>query len=166
MNKQLNSICILIVLLFTAAVAMGQQIDYRKVGAPLPDIKIIDRAGITFTKTDITEDRNFFLVMFNPTCGHCVDVAKVFRDNKIFFDDNTVMFMSAAETMVQLPAFAGQVDWEDGANMILGEDHADCVKDLYNHQTVPQVNIYDASLQLIKTFNGTVSMKDLEVYIK
>ena len=164
--KQLSHILLTTAILLIASVCVAQQIDYRKIGTPLPDLKVVDRSDIVYTKLDITENRNFFLVMFNPQCGHCVDAAKVFRNNKLLFDDNTVMFVTVAEMMEMLPAFAGEVDWIDGANMILGVDSAQVIADLFNYVAVPQVNIYDADYKLIKVLNGDIKLEDLQAYIR
>lgn len=150
------------------AQSSGQQTeqDYRQVGSSLPEFRLIDRAGITYTQFDITEDRNFFLVMFNPTCGHCVDVAQEIMENKEAFAENTVILMAGAEMAEYLPAFAGEANWEDGAERMLGVDSSGVVELLFNYISVPQINVYDHDLKLIKIFNGYVNMDQLRPYLK
>ena len=143
-----------------------QPVNYRKVGAPLPELKIIDLAGVSYTKADITEDRNFILVMFKPTCGHCVDVAKMIMANKSLFEDNTVMFMASSEMMQYIPRFMGESDWESGPNFILGVDDAHAVDELYNYATLPQINVYNPGHQLIKILGGDVQIEELREYLK
>ncbi len=143
-----------------------EKIDFRKIGAPMPELRVVDRAGLTYTALDFTEDRNAFLILFNPTCGHCLDVAQLIMKNKTSFEDNTVMMMAAAEMMSFLPRFAGEANWEDGANFILGVDSAHVVEELFNYQTLPQINIYDKDHKLIKSIYGDASMQELEAYLK
>lgn len=142
------------------------KIDYRKIGAPMPELRVVDRAGLTYTALDFTEDRNAFLVLFNPTCGHCLDLAQLIMKNKTSFEDNTVIMMAAAEMMSFLPQFAGEANWEDGANFILGVDSAHVVEELFNYQMLPQINIYDKDHRLIKSIYGDISMPELEAYLK
>lgn len=143
-----------------------EKIDYRKIGAPMPELRIVDRAGLSYSALDFTEDKNAFLILFNPTCGHCLDLAQLIMKNKTSFEDNTVMMMAAAEMMSFLPQFAGEANWEDGANFILGVDSAHVVEELFNYQILPQINIYDKNHKLIKSLYGDVSMPELEGYLK
>lgn len=142
-------------------------IDFRQIGAPLPpSLELQDRAGITYTVADITEDRYFFLVLFNPTCGHCVDLASLLMQHRAEFEDNTVMFVAGAEMVPYLGAFASESKWVDNAERFLGTASNELINAVYNFGSLPQVNIYDENHKLVRVLAGEVGIEDLRPYIK
>lgn len=140
--------------------------DFRRIGAPLPPIKMQDRAGIEYTVTDITEGRYFFMVLFNPTCGHCVDLASLLMQHRQEFEDNTVMFIAGAEMAQYFGPFISESNWSDDAERIIGTAGDDFINSVYNFGTLPQVNIYDADQKLVKVLSGEISIEDLRPYIR
>lgn len=141
-------------------------LNYRIVGAPLHPLKLIDRAGIEYTELDISEDHPFILILFNPTCGHCVDVASMIMDHKEELEDCTIMMMAGPEMEPYLKDFVAESKWEDGSNRFLGVDGSGLTLETYNYNNVPQVNIYDSSKKCIKIFNGDISFDQLKAYIQ
>lgn len=155
--------------LMGGVVAYGQpmkQINYTEVGSDLPPIRIRDRAGIEYTAADITEDRYFFMVLFNPTCGHCVDAAKLIMEHQKEFEENTIMFIATESMQEHLAPFVRESEWTDNVDRILGTASDAFIREVYNFGSLPQINVYNKERKLVKVFNGDVSMDDLRPYIK
>lgn len=139
--------------------------NYIDRGAPLPSIHILDRAGVSFTAEDAIEGRNFIIILFNPTCGHCIDAGKLIQDNKSLFKNNTIFFLTDSSLATYFPHFVQETGWEDDFNLILGTD-GDAIRHLYNDKTLPQINIYSPDRTLIRSFNGYITLEQLNPYIQ
>jgi len=139
--------------------------NYQAIGSPLPDLKIVDTLNNVYTEKDFRSRHNFFLFMFNPTCGHCIQMAKLVGDHYSLFQDVKIAFMAGPQMLPYIHSFYQATHIEKYPDIIVGVDSAYAIEKVYNYQTLPQINIYDKKRQLIKVFHGDTPLDSLKRYI-
>lgn len=140
--------------------------DYKKIGAPLPPIRAIEPKGTVFTEKDIDTSGNFFLMMFNPTCGHCEDVTRMLEKNLDLFRDKQILLLSAAGMMIYMDYFDATTKVYQYPKISLGVDSAGFIEKTFIYNSLPQINIYNQDKKLLKIFTGEVSIDSLRPYIR
>lgn len=140
--------------------------QYRKPGADLVPLKIVTGKLQTYTNKDLKTKNHFFLIMFNPTCTHCIRMTKLLSNNAGQFSDSKVVFMAPATMMAYLGDFEKQTGVYKHPQFIVGVDSAYAVDKLFVYGTLlPQINIYNADGKLVKTFHGDTPLDSLMHYI-
>jgi hypothetical protein len=141
-------------------------IDYRQLGTPFPDFRLVTMAGKTYTNQDLSKKGNIFVMLFNPTCGHCEDQAKLFREHIDQFK-NTQLFLVAGDKMKEyLQGFVDATSIGNMPQMILGIDSAQLIDKAFIYQGLPQINIYNAHHVLQHIYTGNVPMDTLQQYLQ
>lgn len=161
--KKILTASFLTMLMITAGTAQTSS-PYKSVGAALPPMRIIDRNMKAHTPEEIKGTTHFFLVLFNPTCGHCIDMARMFGTHEQEFRNNTVMFMAAKDMMPYFDHFYKESGADDYKNLTIGVDSADMVNNLYKYGNLPQINIYDKDRKLVRIFSGETPLDSLLRY--
>ena len=139
---------------------------YKDIGSGLPHIKAVDGKLKTYTAADFSNQHNFFVVMFNPTCGHCIKMTKLIGANSAIFKNNHFLFLANSQMLPYFPEFQKETDIYKHPEMIVAVDSAYFIEKAYSYIVLPQINIYDANRKLIKTFTGETSLDSLRVYAK
>jgi len=142
------------------------KLSYREVGSILPPLRVIDTLRKEYTAADFKDKHNFFLVMFNPTCDHCVRMARLIDEHEAEFKKNKVLFLATAAMMPYLPGFHISTGITNKSPIKIGVDSASTVDRLYEYKTLPQINIYDKERRLIKIFHGDVPLDSLKRYMQ
>jgi hypothetical protein len=168
MKKIFLSACAAIALI---SVVMAQdkkdevKVSYREVGSIMPPMRVIDTLKHEYSASDFDNKKHFFLFLFNPTCGHCIQMAKLVSDNKEVFKDNHVLFLAGPAMMPYLASFYQASGINMHSDIKVGIDSASTVDRLYMYQTLPQINIYDKNRKLVKIMYGDVALDSLKRYI-
>ncbi|WP_118972550.1 TlpA family protein disulfide reductase [Taibaiella koreensis] len=155
------------VLMTTGFFARGQEANaqYRSKGAALPALKVIDTTGKIYTGEAFKGNNHFFVFLFNPTCGHCIEMAKLMGKNITTFKKNDVLFMAGAAMGPYMGSFYQASGIGSHPEIKVGVDSAGAVDKLYSYSTLPQINIYDKDRKLVKTFNGDTPLDSLKKYV-
>lgn len=140
------------------------KVSYKEIGSVLPPMRVIGRDSTEHTEEDYKNKHNFFLFLFNPTCGHCIHMAKLMGDNESMFKDNHVLFLAGEQMMSYLKSFYEQSKLANHPSVKVGIDSAKTVDLLYSYKMLPQINIYDKNRTLIKTFYGDTPLDSLKNY--
>lgn len=138
---------------------------YQEPGGTLPELKIVTGKYKTFTNEDFKSKHHFLLVMFNPTCEHCIKMTKLICANADLFKDTKVAFMAPASMMSYLNDFYTETQIFKHPDFVVGVDSAYAVDKLYTYGTLPQINIYDKHAKLVKTFKGDTPLDSLKHYL-
>lgn len=153
------------------------EIDYKQAGAPMPPlvfvpyydsaskVKVKNRKEV-MTGSDLDNGANIFVVMFNPTCGHCQSETILMGRNSDLFKKTKVVLLSNSVMKQYLPDFAATTHIEDHPFMYLGVDSMGFIGNTFLYQSLPQINIYSGERKLIKTYTGEVSIDTLKQYIQ
>lgn len=140
-------------------------IDYKQIGAPLPVIRAITEENTQVVNSDLQGDGNVLLMLFNPTCDHCIDMTSLMQKNIFLFKKTKVLLMASANMMPYLSYFKNTVKASEFPSFKVAIDSAKAIDVLFNYVTLPQINIYSPDHKLIKTFNGDVPIDSLKGYI-
>jgi len=160
------------VLLFASfAVLQAQKteepkLSYREEGSILPPMRVIDTLRREFKNDYFTNNQNhFFLFMFNPTCGHCIEMAIMMRNHVETFKNNKILFLAGPQMMPYLNSFYEATNIGKTPQIVVGIDSAKTIDKLYAYQSLPQINIYDKQQRLVKSFYGFTSLDSLKMYL-
>ena len=138
---------------------------YKAMGAPLPTIRAVTQARKVITNKDLQSDGNTLLMLFNPTCEHCMDMTMVFEKNIFLFKKTKILLMATEAMMPYLDYFENTVKTKEFPSIQVAVDSAKVIDKLFNYVALPQINFYNAQHKLIKTFNGDVPLDSLKLYI-
>lgn len=139
--------------------------DYKRIGAPMPVIRAIMEDKTVLTNNDLKGEGNVLLMLFNPTCEHCMDMTTLVQKNMFLFKKTKIMLLSGANMMPYLSYFKNTVHTEEFPSIKIAVDSAKTIDVLFNYITLPQINFYGPDHKLLKTFNGDVPIDSLKNYI-
>lgn len=139
---------------------------YQDFGCELPQFNIETTKGKTLTNKDLKSENHLFLVFFNPDCGHCVEVTRLFCNNANLFKHSKVVFLPYESKMsAHFNDFIKSTKLNEHPEFILGVNKTKSVRKLTRIGMYPQINIYDQNQQIIKIFNGNISLNKLKAYL-
>lgn len=141
------------------------ELDYRQLGAPLPTIRIVDETGRVSTNKDVAAGENLFIVLFNPTCDHCQDAARMFGKNESLFKDGQLYFMAAPGMLPHLDFFANTTHYKKHPVIRVGVDSAAFIEKTFNYQSLPELLIYDRSRRLVRTMSSIIALDSVRPYL-
>ncbi len=140
--------------------------DYKAVGGPLPELRVVSPKGRVITGKDIDTSGNFFLMMFNPTCGHCEDVTRMLAKNLDQFREGQILLVAGDAMMPYMDYFNATTKVFDYPKIWLGVDSSKIIEKTFVYNSLPQVNIYNKNRKLVKIFTGEVPLDSLRPYIR
>lgn len=139
---------------------------YRENGAELPAMRVIDTAYQVYSEEKFRNGHYFFLFLFNPTCGHCIDMAKMVNDSIHYFQNNNILFLAGAQMMPYLESFYQATGLGKYPQITVGIDSAQTIELLYAYKTLPQINVYNENGRLENTFYGDTPLDSLKQYAR
>lgn len=165
--SNMKKICTSIVLLFLSFTLLPAQNpnNPKSIGSSMPQIKMVTGKMKTYYSHDFKNDYNLFVVMFNPTCGHCLTMTKLIGAHHDLFKNNHVVFLAGDQMMPYLKSYEEETSIYKYPEMIVGVDSSHFVDGAFAFGTLPQINIYNKERKLIKVFNGDTPIDSLKKYI-
>lgn len=116
---------------------------------------------LTFLDGKETSAKNLegksILILFQPDCDHCQREAQDIATHLESFSDYTLYFISSAP-LDQISKFSGDYGLYDKANVLFAQTTVDDVLNTFGSIPTPSLYIYSAEKQLMKSFNGEVSI--------
>lgn len=157
----------LLLLSFAAQAQQKEEVtmSYREITSILPPMRVIDTLNHEYTEKDFSNKNHFFMFLFNPTCGHCIQMGKLVGDHIKEFKKNKVLFLAGPAMMPYLGNFYQTSNLGKHPEVTVGIDSASTVDRLYNYKMLPQINIYDKNRKLVKIFYGDTPLDSLKKYI-
>jgi hypothetical protein len=147
------------------AKASAPVVNYRELGSPLPPLNLIMMDSSVITNKDVKNNANLFVMIFNPTCGHCEAQTETFKSNISLFKKTKLLLVATPMMKPYLPTFNANHKMSDFPTIQYGIDSATSAR-LFIYQSLPQINIYDKDRKLIKIFSGNVVIDSLKEYIQ
>jgi hypothetical protein len=105
-------------------------------------------------------------MLFNPTCGHCMEMTKVMENNIAQFRKSKILLLATPMMKQYLGDFASTLKIAEYPSIHLGVDSSDFVNNTFLYQALPQINIYDGDRKLLKIYTGDVAFDSLKKYIQ
>lgn len=143
--------------------ARGKKARKKNKVAPAP----MATGDATFlTEKDFDNGYNMFIMMFNPTCGHCQDMTKVLENNIAEFKKTKILLLATPMMSQYLGTFTGLLHTAQYPSLHIGMDSSGFVDNAYLYRALPQINIYNGERKLLKIYNGDVPFDSLKQYIQ
>jgi thiol-disulfide isomerase/thioredoxin len=105
-----------------------------------------------FNTADIPANKNIILMMFNPTCEHCVEQTKLFIEREKEFPNTFFLFMTGDQMEDYAADYLKQSGFENKENWILGFDINKATNGLFAYKALPQIMIYSQDKILLDVF--------------
>jgi thiol-disulfide isomerase/thioredoxin len=146
-------------------IAVDNQTDYKNEGAPLPKIKAVTLEDKVYTPDSFR--RNLLIMTFNPTCGHCMDMAQIFSKNIELFKNTDILMLAAPTMKPYLDFFIRNTHVAEHKNVIkVALDSAGYIEKTFKYESLPQLNFYGTDKKLYKVTTGEQPLDSLRAYIK
>lgn len=133
---------------------------YKQIDAPIPVFRIETADGHFHSEKDIPA-KAALVILFNPTCEHCEDLAKDIVKNKDKFAAIPLVFIAAKDMKPYLDDFIQTTGLKALPHAIVGADRSDVIYQLYEFRSLPQTNVYTDKHTLKYKYNGNISAKEL-----
>lgn len=141
------------------------QTDIRTPGAQMIDVKFwIDHK--MWTNKELKDKRNLFVLIFNPTCEHCMEKTKMLEENLKMLGKQKLVLTMTPDMSVYFKDFDRATDVLKYPKIKIAVDSGDYITRMTNYKGLPQMNIYDKDRKLLKIYNGNFTMDSLSAYIK
>lgn len=138
----------------------------RKKKKKAPEPNLLQAPDKVVTNEDVNNGANLFIMLFNPTCGHCEDETAMLQKNIGLFKKSKFLMMVNPVMMPYLSDFVNRLHLSDYPLFTVGADSAGYVDKVFLYQALPQINIYNAERKLLKIYSGEVSIDTLKQYIQ
>jgi thiol-disulfide isomerase/thioredoxin len=135
-------------------------------GAAMPVIRLQQLDTLMFTTTNANKDKNIILMLFNPSCGHCIDQTKLFIKNMADFNDCQFILSTGENMFEYLPQFAKSVGYTQNTDMIVGVDVDYATTAIFAFEGIPQIMIYDKQRKLVDVFYKDTSIQKIKNALK
>lgn len=142
-----------------------KKIDYKKMDAPMPPLRVVYPARAVYTDEKFSHDGNLFVMMFNPTCEHCEEMAMAISKNIALFSGSEIVLMATPGMGPFLEYFENNTGIKSTPQMKIGLDSAGFIDRTFTYQLLPQINVYSRNRKLLKSFSGLTTVDSLRPYL-
>lgn len=154
-----------------ATIADTVKINYKEIGAPMPPVKATIYLGKSggkemITDKDLANDANLFIMMYNPTCGHCQEETHLFEKHIYLFKQSKILLLAAPNMAEYMDFFENVTKVSEYPSIKVGLDNSGFIDKTFNFTGLPQINIYDKDRKLLKMFNSDTPLDSLKPYIQ
>lgn len=139
---------------------------YAKAGAKLPAFHAVTWDEKSFFDSELNPKKPLILVLFNPGCGHCVDVGKAIHDSIAKLKNAEIVFVAAKNQLGELNKYAEETGLKNIPEIVVSAENTELNKYLFEYNGMPQIMIYNKEKILQKTFYKYVTMDSLNFYTK
>lgn len=161
-------ILLLLSIFFAGAVVAQKEVDYKKMGAPLPPFKLeLSKTGEAFTNADLKPGKAVMTMIFSPECDHCEHMVDSLRKLSGMFKNTQLVMIAEVRNKEHMKGFITKTGI--GALPLfqnIGVDRSNLIYYIYTQKILPQVNFYDSKFKLVKTFDGNYPLDSVKMFIK
>jgi hypothetical protein len=118
------------------------------------------------TEKDFDNGYNLFIMLFNPTCGHCQDMGKLMENNIALFKKSKILLLATPVMTPYMSEFTGLLHTAQYPSIRIGMDSSGFIDNTFLYRALPQINIYDGERKLLKIYTGDVHFDSLKQYIQ
>jgi len=137
-------------------------LPYQKYPAlPAFNIMLLDSATI-FNTYNIPEGKPVVILFFDPDCKHCKVEIRLLLAGMDSLKDVRFYFITSVHDFGKIRKFYGEYELKEYKNIeVVGRDYEYFFITYYGVKFVPDLVIYDEHKNLVKFFDGHVSVSDL-----
>ena len=132
----------------------------------MPPLRVVYPKKAVYTGESLKNDANLFVMMFNPTCEHCEDMALDLEKNIGLFRKSNIVLMAAPGMGPYLEFFENGTKIRNYPKILMGLDSADFITRTFTYEMLPQINVYSPERKLLRIFTGITSADSLKPYIQ
>lgn len=140
--------------------------NHTTVGAALPTIRFYRRDGVMITNEDLKAKAPTVIMLFNPTCEHCEEQARLLQTNLSTFSDVNLLLMAADRMGPYLVHFVNATGSDKFPSLQIGIDSSEYINKTFRYESLPQINVYNKQQKLVKIFSGITPIDSLQKYME
>lgn len=141
--------------------------DYKQPGAPMPPVRLVTMEGKVYDNKALEGGGNLFLMFFNPSCDHCMEMTRQLQKNVFLFKKSKVVLVAGESMGKYVTPFLREMNMSQySATLPVTLDSSATIGKLFLYQSLPQINVYDHDRKLIRVFAGLSSVDSLRQYIE
>lgn len=130
-------------------------------GASLPRLTWLSADEKLFVDSNLRANTPIILVLFNPSCGHCMEVAVNMKARIQELAGAEIVFLTGNNLLAELPSFIQQTRMTGMPNVHIGIDYTDVSKQLFEYNGIPQIMVYNRSHVLLKTYYKQLNIDEV-----
>ncbi|MGI9192613.1 MAG: TlpA family protein disulfide reductase [Chitinophagaceae bacterium] len=130
-------------------------------GAALPSFAFLTSDEKVYFDSNLRKNTPVILVLFNPSCGHCMEVAISMKSRINELAGADIVFLTGNNLLAELPSFIQQTRFHDMPNVYVGIDHSDVSKSLFEYNGIPQIMVYNQQHILLKTYYKQMELDEI-----
>ena len=128
---------------------------------PAFNIRMLDSFNV-FNTYNIPKGRPSLLVLFEPDCKHCQDVARELLKNIDSLSNIDFYWVTPTQSMTRLREFHKEYKMADYKNIkVVGRDYEFFYIDYFGVNSYPDFALYDDKKKFVHLFQGRVTVKEL-----
>jgi thiol-disulfide isomerase/thioredoxin len=160
-----------LVFLFVFNVSFGQSVSVDSNQVPylqdkkLPFFKIMQTDSSLFYKSDLKKRTSTVIVYFSPDCEHCQKFTELLT-KKIDEFKKTQFVMVSPFPMTKIKEFYDQYHIKDYSSIIMGHDALYFFGTYFHARFIPFVAAYDKKGNLIRGWEGGITIDELQKALK
>ena len=127
----------------------------------LPPLQILLGDSTTkYTKDDLPRRKPVLLMLFSPDCSHCQHTAEELLKYKEEIKDIHIV-MATLQSISQMNAFVEKYKLKELPNVVVGRDVYFLMPSFYNIKNLPYLAFYNKKGDLIRGFEGSMSIPNI-----
>lgn len=130
-------------------------------GAKMPMLTWLSADEKIYADSNLRKQTPVILVLFNPSCGHCMEVAVSMKARIQELHGVDIVFLTGGNLLAELPSFLQQTRISGLSNVYVGTDYADISKQLFEYNGIPQIMVYNKDHILLKTYYKQLELDDV-----
>jgi len=165
-RSRMKKIFLLIAILGISVAGFAQQkevdslLPYQK-NPTLPAFHILMMDSSTIFNTYyIPEGKPTVLMLFSPDCDHCQHLTEMLLKGMDSLKQ-IQFYLVTPMNLTMLKGFYDKYHLADYKNIKVGKDYEYFFYNFYGAHYVPYIAVYDKQKKLLKTFEGSTTVKDL-----
>lgn len=136
------------------------KLENTRIDAPLFAFKCSDIKNTTIDQ-DKFNDRNLVVMLYNPDCGHCMEVARKILEILPEHKDTRLLLMSGENTTPAIPEFMKTLGIsEDSENITIALISKETTEAIFEYNGIPQVMVYGQERLLRKVYYKDIDILD------
>lgn len=130
-------------------------------GAMRPNLTWLSAEEKIYADSNLRKQTPLILVLFNPSCGHCMEVAVTMKMRIQELAGVDIVFLTGGNLLAELPSFIQQTRLSGLPNVFVGTDYTDISKQLFEYNGIPQIMVYNKDHILLKTYYKQIDLDEI-----
>jgi thioredoxin-related protein len=127
----------------------------------VPSFKLTNIADSSyFTKDDLKKKKATVIIIFSPTCEHCIEETKELKEKIGLFKKAQIVMASPLEYSY-LRQFYDENKIGDYPTITMGRDPSYFLGTFYKVRSLPSIFVYNKKGDLVKSFIGSTPIEEI-----